>query len=216
MTRVAFSVAVIMAAVCTASAVRIMPFEKPVVAPVTPVQGDALLCELCDYATGWVENYLKANGTEEKITKFVVNDVCPKLPANIAGICASYAPMLLSYAIQTVEHEIDTGKLCDPLCGKKTKEAIFGLPAPLKSEIKPLKDTCDVCEKAAAKVHDFLSQPGEIDKIVNFIEEVCELVPSDEHDKCVSTITGFGPMVLNYLVGLTANPQQACAEISLC
>jgi len=188
---------------------------KPVVAPAP--EGNAVMCELCDYASQWAESYLKANGTEEKVTKFVVNDVCPKLPADIAGLCESYAPMGLSYLFQVVENELDSGKLCAPLCGSSLDGKVIGLPVPFKTDDEsPLKDTCGICEKAASKVHDFLSQPGEIDKIINFVEEVCDLVPSDDHDKCVSTITGFGPIVLNYIVGLTANPQQACQEISLC
>ena len=137
--------------------------------------------------------------------------------AESAGLCESYAPMGLSYLFQVVENELDSGKLCAPLCGSSLDGKVIGLPAPFKTDDEsPLKDTCGICEKAASKVHDFLSQPGEIDKIINFVEEVCDLVPSDDHDKCVSTITGFGPMVLNYIVGLTANPQQACQEISLC
>ena len=208
-------IALALAAVCAASAVRTAPVAH---APVAKVGGDAVICELCDYAASWADSYLKANGTEEEVTNFVVNDVCPKLPEEYAGMCASYAPMALSYAFQYVENALETGKVCSLLdCDSKTDAAkVFGLPDPAKYEVAPLRDTCDMCEKAATKIHDFLSQPGEIDKIVSFVEEVCALVPADDHDKCVSTVTGFGPMVLNYVVGLTANPQQACETISLC
>ena len=127
--------------------------------------------------------------------------------------------MLLSYAFQTDESELANGKLCAPLCGDSTHK--FVLPPQVKSSVVAMAElqdnsTCNFCEKAATKVHDFLSQPGEIDKIINFVKEVCEVVPSGEHDKCVSTIEGFGPMALNYLAGLTSDPVSACKMISLC
>ena len=46
--------------------------------------------------------------------------------------------------------------------------------------------------------------------------QVCAVLPDKEHDKCVSTITGFGPMALNYVIGLTSDPQNACSMIDMC
>ena len=69
--------------------------------------------------------------------------------------------MLISYAFQKAEAELSSGALCKPLCGDNR------MAPSLESN-----GTCSFCEKAAVKVHDFLSQPGEIDKIVSFVKEV--------------------------------------------
>ena len=181
-----------------------------VVLPVN-YQDNEIMCEICDYAENWVEAFLNKNGTEQKIDDFVVNDVCPKLPAEIAGMCESYAPMVLSYVLQKVDSALENGKLCAPLCGSNTKKQLIAPPA---ETILQGNGSCNFCEQAAAKVHSFLSQPGEIDKIINFAKQLCDYIP--DKDDCIKKITGFGPMALDYILGATADPQSACEMIHLC
>ncbi len=71
MARTHLFLAVILAAVCTASAVRVPYHSKvvnPVVQPVAPA-GDDMLCELCDFAANYAENWLEQNGTEAEVVR---------------------------------------------------------------------------------------------------------------------------------------------------
>lgn len=65
----ALCVTLALAALCVVASAARAPRINNVLAPEyqKPVQGNAILCELCDYASNFAEEYLEKNGTEQKV-----------------------------------------------------------------------------------------------------------------------------------------------------
>ncbi len=200
--RLTFALAAILATLCVASAVRV----QPIVPANAHVEGDGELCVVCEFATKYVDGFLEKNGTTDKVVEFFLDDICPELPGEASQMCSTYAPLIVPYVLTYLEKELSSGKLCSPFCSSQIA---------IKTDSNDGDDMCSMCEQFAGKVHDFLSQPGEADKILGLATEACKLL-GDAEKKCEDDIKTYGPLAIQYAITVTADPQNACSMIHLC
>ena len=93
----ALCVTLALAALCVVASAARAPRINNVLAPEyqKPVQGNAILCELCDYASNFAEEYLEKNGTEQKVVstraraKFFADVAAPSPPNRPRGALRS-------------------------------------------------------------------------------------------------------------------------------
>lgn len=101
------------------------------------------------------------------------------------------------------------------------KEAELLAPIPIDITSPNLNDvagpseTCVLCKMAVAKIDEFIANPDNDGKVMDALEEQCNLLPGDYADECKAIIEMYGPQLIK-LVESNLAPDVICGALGLC
>ncbi|GFO09499.1 proactivator polypeptide, partial [Plakobranchus ocellatus] len=165
---------------------------------------DGQFCAICEFAMTQLDNILGDNATEAKI-EAALDQVCNLLPANVKQECVSfvaqYTPQLIQALLQYKPQQVCT---LLGLCTSKIKG-----PTVVKDG-----QFCAICEFAMTQLDNILGENATEAKIEAALDQVCNLLPANVKQECVSFVAQYTPQLIQAL--LQYKPQQVCTLLGLC
>jgi len=190
-----------------------------------------LQCEFCEKVVKhWIDVYASDSSLEE--FKEVLDGICDKLDSKNSAHCKHIVD---DYYIPIFEYvrQIDPGMVCSlvGLCGNKGfLELDEGVPVsslfiqPEETRMVPLvaatkesseKPGCVMCEYVLHELQTFLKNGDTEEEIKEYIDAVCDHMPSVIKGECRKFVDDYGALILDYLVQ-EIDPSQICTKIKLC
>ncbi|XP_065912710.1 uncharacterized protein [Dysidea avara] len=167
-----------------------------------------VLCVLCEYVMKEIEAQLPINATEDEIIHLVDN-ICSELPSTITAECQDFVNKYGKDIIDALINDVGPNAVCVVihLCTTSTKN--------VKSNIPVGGVECDLCLYVTKYLDAFLDSNSTIEEIIEVLEQVCNVLPSDIQDTCTDLLNEFGYEIIDrILVGQT--PHVICSELKLC
>ncbi|KAJ5071081.1 hypothetical protein M0811_10565 [Anaeramoeba ignava] len=158
-------------------------------------------CTVCEWIMEQVEAFISENTTEQEIEQFLEN-VCNMLPSPINTICDGLIEQYIPVIVQLLVNDFPPDQICTEI----------GLCTSMKA---PKGIECTVCEWIMEQVEAFISENTTEQEIEQFLENVCNMLPSPINTICDGLIEQYIPVIVQLLVN-DFPPDQICTEIGLC
>jgi len=194
---------------------------------------DDLECEFCSKVVKhWVDKYASDASLAE--FKSILDGICDKLDSKNSAHCKNIVDNYYMPVFEYIRH-VDPHLVCSfiGLCGNKgffqVDESIpintLLTPAqtvpmvPLTNALQTVtsneKPTCVVCEYIMNKLQSFMKDTKNEDEIKEYLDSVCEVMPSSLRKKCDDLVDAYEPLIVQLLVD-ELSPTEVCQEIKLC
>ncbi|KAJ5072527.1 hypothetical protein M0811_01542 [Anaeramoeba ignava] len=171
----------------------------------TPKAPRGIECTVCEMIMELLDNFLKDNHTDQEIEQFLEN-VCNMLPSFLSGPCDSLVQEYLPQIINLIVNGVTPDQICSMI-------GLCATPPPTPSIFKGIE--CTVCEIVMKLLDGFLQNNSTQQEIEQFLEGVCNMLPSYLSGPCDSLIQTYLPQIINLIVnGVT--PDEICSMIGLC
>merc|ERR1740128_644633 len=192
--------------------------------------GEDIECEFCTKVVKhWIDVYASDSSLEE--FKEILDGICDKVDSKNSDHCKHIVD---DYYIPIFEYvrQIDPGMVCSlvGLCGNKgffelddsvPVSSLFIQPeetrmVPLVAAKKERTETgCVMCEYVLNELQTFLKNGDTEEEIKEYIDAVCDHMPSVIKGECRKFVDDYGALILDYLVQ-EIDPSQICTKIKLC
>jgi len=198
----------------------------------SPSVSEDIECEFCTKVVKhWVDKYASDASLEE--FRHLLDGICEKLDSKNSVHCKHIVD---DYYMPLFEYirRLDPHFVCSfvGLCGNKgffqvdnsiqintLLDAQQTVPmVPLTSALQSgsgEKPTCMLCEYVMQKVKDFMKNTKNEEEIKDYLDSVCDIMPSSLRAKCDDLIDSYEPLIVELLVN-DLDPVEVCREINLC
>merc|ERR1712054_368014 len=149
------------------------------------------------------ESFLSENTTEQEVEDFLEN-VCSLLPSEYASTCDEFVQDYLPEVIQYIMNNETPDVACQQigLCSSTGIDIAAG-------------ELCQLCQFAVAAGESFLSENTTEEEVEDFIENLCNILPSEYASLCDDFVEEYLPEAINYILN-NETPQVACSQLGLC
>jgi len=194
-----------------------------------------LQCEFCEKVVKhWIDVYASKSSLEE--FKQLLDGICEKLDTKNAAHCKhivdDYYMPLFEYVRNLDPHMVcslvglcgNSGFLEDDYTGPITllfsepqETAMVPLTAAQQTDSSDPeeKPSCVLCEYVLREIQMYLKDGNTEAEIKEYVEAVCEDLPSSVRDECKKLVDQYEPLIVAMLVD-EVDPQQVCTELRLC
>jgi saposin len=182
-------------------------------APVKKVE-NAVTCELCTVAMGYLDNLLEGNKSEAAVTQ-ALDSLCAQLPSSYSSECTALVDQYTPQILQLIVNELaDPTTICKEiqLCAS-SKRITTRVASPKK--LKGSAVSCKLCEYVMGVLDKALGSKTTEAKIIDVVDNLCDHVPKYYAEECKSLIDNYGDAVIELLIK-EVQPNAVCHLISLC
>jgi len=170
---------------------------------------NAVACELCTVAMGYLDNMLAGNKTEEAVTA-ALDKLCGYLPSTYSSECKSlvdtYGPQIVKLIVEELANPTT---VCTELGLCSSKKAISN------NKIS-VSFTCEVCEVAMQYLSGMLAGNQTVEAVEAALEQLCNEIPGGYAEECDSLVETYSPEIIKLIVQELADPSTICTELGLC
>ncbi|KAM9976509.1 hypothetical protein ACTFIR_010350 [Dictyostelium discoideum] len=183
------------------------------------IKADALECEMCNFVTGWAEEFVTKNATEQEIIQ-KLEDACNILPKEYAQGCVE---IINNYGVLMVRLLINKESpenvcLMMELCSKSSSELIMPINVIVEDDVDNVEGSgeCLVCEFISAKIATYLEANQTETQILQYLDNDCKLLKSNNWiSTCQNLIQEYEPQIIAVVEGFMA-PSELCQKIKFC
>lgn len=166
-------------------------------------------CQGCQAIGGALEKLLKDPTFEGEVTTIIETFCHTILDATLAKDC------LLGI---TNDHDAIYAKIQSLL-----EPSVFcpgvGMCNSRRMSYKALATTkgleCEACEYLISEVKNLITSNNVLPTILNYVQDVCTVLPADIQASCNQIITQYGQQIISQILAIL-DPQTACSDIHLC
>ncbi|XP_048579093.1 prosaposin [Nematostella vectensis] len=169
-------------------------------------------CVLCEFVMKELDDMLSKNSTQQEIIQ-AVEKVCSILPSTIKSKCDQFVQEYGPALIEILEQEVSPKLVCTTLGLCANREHRIAMRRSHKLVIGS-NETCEICTTVMTYLKAFLKNNATDEEIVNFLEKVCNYLPSQIASECNAIVSEYGSTVLQIIAN--TDPTTLCKEIGLC
>ncbi len=180
-------------------------------------QNDAL-CDICEAGLAQVDRILADPKTESEVEALLSDKLCHQL-GTMEGTCKLMLPSIVPQLLQKLNDGADAA-MCSFACKKSFAQQVREAFTPVEESATlerdtPFGDTCDICEVAVGKLHDYTTSKSFQDKANELAKKFCEKL-GDSASQCKTFLPLFLPALEQKLNDFLSNGEQACSKVGAC
>ncbi|KAL0205961.1 hypothetical protein P9112_001268 [Eukaryota sp. TZLM1-RC] len=165
---------------------------------------NSIPCSLCEWVVGNVQSKISEDTTKEQIIS-LVGTACKYVPSSISTKCGElieeYGPALIDLLVDRFPPHV----VCSSI-GLCHEEFV---------EYDDNSIQCSICTWVIGNIEAKITDETTEEEIIQFVEQVCNVVPHSMQDVCHNMIQEYGHMIIEMLVDRFP-PEVICASIGLC
>ncbi|XP_076318041.1 prosaposin isoform X16 [Tachypleus tridentatus] len=156
-------------------------------------------CEVCKVITGYLEEQLSEESTEEEIRK-VLDQLCSELPESESTICKKFIDTYSELILTMIARELKPGTLCGMLkmCPDTTGEV-----------------ECTMCQYILHFIQTELYDTKNQEAVKSVIDRACEFLPGALSETCKSFVDMYGSSVM-VILAQDIDPSVVCPALNIC
>ncbi|XP_013777064.2 uncharacterized protein LOC106461762 isoform X2 [Limulus polyphemus] len=160
---------------------------------------DKTECEVCKIITGYLEEQLSEESTEEEIRK-VLDKLCSELPESKSSTCKKFVDTYSELILTMIARELKPGTLCGMLkmCPATTGEV-----------------ECTMCQYILHFIQTELYDAKNQEAVKSVIDRACEILPGALGETCKSFVDMYGSSVM-VILAQDIDPSVVCPALNIC
>ncbi|XP_057312444.1 uncharacterized protein LOC130653962 isoform X3 [Hydractinia symbiolongicarpus] len=183
--------------------------QKKAIPVVKTPTNNAVTCEVCTVAMGYLEGILKGKRTEAAV-KEGLDKLCGYLPTYLQVDCSNLVSQYTDEIINLLVNE-----LADPAIVCKEIKLCSASKGVVKSQPgNPI--TCEVCTVAMGYLENLLKGNQTEAAVKAALDKVCSLLPSEVQSECTTLVNEYADEIVRIIVAELGDPKTVCTEIGLC
>ncbi|KAK3090478.1 hypothetical protein FSP39_012184 [Pinctada imbricata] len=174
--------------------------------PAKKITKNGELCEVCEVLIQQLRDLITQNNTEAMVTSTLLG-ICTKLPDMYTQQCKDLVQQYVPAILEILKQEMDPKTVCTAmtLCNAKKVSRVG-----VKSD-----EECTLCTLAVTELVKELSTKDVQDKIKTVIEQICNELPGNLKNECLSFVEEYSDAVIQLLLQ-QLDPQTVCKALNLC
>jgi len=182
--------------------------SSEIVKPLIVKPADSV-CDACTFLLNAVESWVESNRTITEIQNYL-DTLCNLIPG-YSQVCDAMVDYELPTIIQWLENTENPHEVCTQLglCSSSKNMMM------IKVNGNQLGDNCVLCQFVVSSAEAWLEANATEAQIEQYLEVLCNTLPSGLAEECDSIVETEVPMIIQYLKQ-NYTPQQICQKLGFC